>query len=330
MDNPRSRPQASISVPGLPPWMKNTLQKFMQEGQTHIKSVSSTLHKLGRPGTKSTATSTEASEPEPLDFRVKLEKQLQAWRENNQWVEPAPKIEVTVPKGSLCHLDATAEVGLPPDAVFDIVIDPDNKNVFKNIKEVRYRKILEDEGHRQLVEVEQAAIWRFLWWSGTISVRVFVEQDRHNHTVKFRLAKEGFMKKFEGSWKLEPLFVDQEACVISKPTTLEEYESCSDGKGRVASLIKLQQLVQPALVPPPPISWYVRGITARTTEMMVEDLQAEVKRIREGSIPRSLKSNEGNSQQIIGALKDSISLPQDIEIDIDDAEANKHQRTRTR
>lgn len=42
--------------------------------------------------------------------------------------------QVTVPKGSLCHLDATAEVGLPPDAVFDIVIDPDNKNVFKNIK----------------------------------------------------------------------------------------------------------------------------------------------------------------------------------------------------
>lgn len=52
-----------------------------------------------------------------------------------------------------------------------------------NVQEVKYRKILEDEGHRQLVEVEQAAIWRFLWWSGTISVRVFVEQDRHNHTV---------------------------------------------------------------------------------------------------------------------------------------------------
>lgn len=320
MDNQRTRPQASISVPGLPPWMKNTLQKFMQEGQTHIKSVSSTLHKLGCPGTKGTVKSTEVSEPKPLDFRVKLEKQLQAWRENRHWVEPAPKIEVTVPKGSLCHLDATAQVGLPPDAVFDIVIDPENKNVFKNIKEVKYRKILEDEGHRQLVEVEQAAIWRFLWWSGTISVRVFVEQDRRNHTMKFHLAKEGFMKKFEGSWRLEPLFVDQEACVISKPTTLEEYESCSHGKGRVASLIKLEQLVQPALVPPPPISWYVRGITARTTEMMVEDLQAEVKRIREGSIPPSLKSIEGNNQQIVGASKDPISLPQDIQIDVEDAE----------
>lgn len=320
MDNQRSRPQASISVPGLPPWMKNTVQKFMQEGQTHIKSVSSALHKLGCPGTKGTVKSTEAGEPKPLDFRVKLENQLQAWRENSHWVDPAPKIEVTVPKGSLCHLDATAQVGLPPDAVFDIVIDPENKNVFKNIKEVKYRKLLEDEGHRQLVEVEQAAIWRFLWWSGTISVRVFVEQDRRNHTMKFRLAKEGFMKKFEGSWTLEPLFVDQEGCIISKPTTLEEYESCSHGKGRVASLIKLQQLVQPALVPPPPISWYVRGITARTTEMMVEDLQAEVKRIREGSIPPSLKSIEGNNRQIVGASKDPISLPQDIQIDAEDAQ----------
>lgn len=41
-----------------------------------------------------------------------------------------------------------------------------------------------DEGHRQVVEVEQSAIWRFLWWSGTISVCVFVDQNRKDHTVK--------------------------------------------------------------------------------------------------------------------------------------------------
>jgi hypothetical protein len=46
------------------------------------------------------------------------------------------------------------------------------------------RKVLIDEGSRQVVEVEQAAMWRFLWWSGTISVHVIVDQDRKNHTVQ--------------------------------------------------------------------------------------------------------------------------------------------------
>lgn len=39
-----------------------------------------------------------------------------------------------MPKGSLCNLKASVDVGLPPDAVYNIVTDPDNKRVFKNIK----------------------------------------------------------------------------------------------------------------------------------------------------------------------------------------------------
>lgn len=42
--------------------------------------------------------------------------------------------QVSVPKGSLCNLKVNVNVGLPPDAVYNIVIDPDNKKVFKNIK----------------------------------------------------------------------------------------------------------------------------------------------------------------------------------------------------
>ncbi|GLJ21247.1 hypothetical protein SUGI_0389910 [Cryptomeria japonica] len=306
MDNQNApSPFARIS---LPPWMNNALHKVMQDGQACVKSMSSQLHKLGCPPRKDgvNAKPTKGREPKALDFKAKLAKQLQAWRENNEWVDTSPKIEVTVPKGTLCNLKAIVQVGLPPDAVFDIVIDPENKRVFKNIKEVTYRKVLEDDGYRQLVEVEQAAMWRFLWWSGTIAVRVYVDQDRRNHIVRFHLAKEGFMKKFEGRWKLEPIFVDEEVCTISKPSTLEEYELCSRGKGRVASLIKLEQLVQPALLPPPPISWYVRGITARTTEMLVEDLQAEVKRLREGLIPSPLITNEGKLPEAGDASRHSI------------------------
>lgn len=43
-------------------------------------------------------------------------------------------LQVTVPKGSLCNLDVGVNVGLPPEAVYNIVTDPDNKRVFKNIQ----------------------------------------------------------------------------------------------------------------------------------------------------------------------------------------------------
>ncbi|KAK7251044.1 hypothetical protein RIF29_33913 [Crotalaria pallida] len=39
-------------------------------------------------------------------------------------------------------------------------------------QEVISREVLVDEGHRQVVELEQAAIWRFLWWLAAILIEV--------------------------------------------------------------------------------------------------------------------------------------------------------------
>lgn len=50
-------------------------------------------------------------------------------------------------------------------------------------QEVISRRVLVDEGSRQVVELEQAALWRFLWWSGTISVHVLVDQNRADNSV---------------------------------------------------------------------------------------------------------------------------------------------------
>jgi hypothetical protein len=44
------------------------------------------------------------------------------------------QLQVTVPQGSLCNLNLRFEAGLPPDAVYNIIIDPENKRVFTNIK----------------------------------------------------------------------------------------------------------------------------------------------------------------------------------------------------
>ncbi|KAL6351389.1 hypothetical protein AAG906_035181 [Vitis piasezkii] len=183
---------------------------------------------------------------------LNLEKQLQHWKENPVWTEQPPEIKVSVPKGSLCNLSVEVDVGLPPDAVYNIVIDPDNKRVFKNIKEVISRRVLLDEGLRQVVEVEQAALWRFLWWSGTISVHVIVDQNREDHSMKFTQVKTGFMKRFEGCWRVKPVFVDEKSCFPFKPKTWDEYYSCTGGKGRIGSKVSLEQLIQPAIVPPHP------------------------------------------------------------------------------
>jgi hypothetical protein len=43
--------------------------------------------------------------------------------------------------------------------------------------------VLEDDGNRQLVEVEQLGRWHFLMISGTFSSRVMVEQNRQEHQV---------------------------------------------------------------------------------------------------------------------------------------------------
>jgi hypothetical protein len=59
--------------------------------------------------------------------------------EDEAWVpaefarEP-PVLEVTQPKGSFCQIDARFSVALNPDGVYNIITDPNNRRVFKNIK----------------------------------------------------------------------------------------------------------------------------------------------------------------------------------------------------
>lgn len=127
--------------------------------------------------------------------------------------------------------------------------------------------------------------------------------------MKFKQVKTGFMKKFEGCWRVEPLFVDEKTCYPFKPKTKEEYNACTGGKGRIGSKVSLQQILQPAIVPPPPISWYLRGITSRTTEMLVNDLLAETARIRGGF---EAEMSKGESQEISDNNQNLVDNTSDI------------------
>lgn len=57
----------------------------------------------------------------------------EAWAPSEVLYEP-PLLKVTQPKGSFCTIDARFAVSLDPDGVYDIIIDPNNRHVFKNIK----------------------------------------------------------------------------------------------------------------------------------------------------------------------------------------------------
>ncbi|GAQ85837.1 hypothetical protein KFL_002570050 [Klebsormidium nitens] len=184
------------------------------------------------------------------------------------WVDEQPQIEVEVPKGCFCNLYCKFKVGLHPDGVYGIISDPDNKRIFKNIKETVRRDILEDDGVQQRVMMEQAAMWRFLVFSGTFNVTLDILQNEKERFMKYKLAKSGFMKNFEGSWEIEP----------------HNYLSpnSKDGVEGTASMVTIRQNIQPAMVPPPPFSGYVRGITVQATRDLLRDLQHEAERIRLG------------------------------------------------
>lgn len=261
--------------------MPSPLREALQGAQESVNTWGLNLQQLlNRKNNLDSVQQSASVVPALNSFEKDSSRQLEAWNKNSAWTDEPPVLKVTVPKGTLCLLETNFQIGLPPDDLFDIITDPGNKHVFKNIKEVTYRKVLEDAGHRQLVEVEQSAIWRFLCFSGTLSISVFVDQNKKTHSVSFHLSKEGFMRRFEGTWDIKPIYVDAPQCALMNSP--ESDPACTSS--RVASDVTLKQIVQPRLLPPPPISWYIRGISSKQTESLVEDLQVEAKNLREGDV----------------------------------------------
>ncbi|KFK44445.1 hypothetical protein AALP_AA1G257400 [Arabis alpina] len=84
-----------------------------------------------------------------------------------------------------------------------------------------------------------------------------------------------FMKVFEGSFKVEPIYVDQKRlCKHMVPKTQKEYKKCSGGQGKIASKVVMDQYFQPyPLLNLPPFSWYIREKTIKTTKNLLESLQ---------------------------------------------------------
>lgn len=111
--------------------------------------------------------------------------------------------------------------------------------------------------------------------------------------LNFDLAKKGgMMRKFTGAWKIEPMTAS-EAAPDNLPTTAAAAEG-SPAPGSddpiVGSWVTFQQVVEPSITPPWPLSSYIRGITEKIVRDMLADLQRECQRLAELQKPSTSPS----------------------------------------
>ncbi|XP_019095154.1 PREDICTED: uncharacterized protein LOC109130226 [Camelina sativa] len=224
------------------------------------------------------------NEEEPSYDEEEMKRQDELWKaaqKKHPWYDAPPKVKVTTKKG-LCHMNIELTFGLTPDGVFELFTSPNNGSLFfdmdmngRPLLATKSRKVLKKDGPRQTVKLVKAVAWDFLWWSGYFPIKLIVDVNKKDLTAKYKKEKMMFMKVFKGNWKIEPLYVDSERlCKQKEPKSLQEYKTCSGGQGRVASKVTMDQYFQP--YPPfnlPPISWFIRDITIRTTETLLKMLQ---------------------------------------------------------
>ncbi|XP_010477665.1 PREDICTED: uncharacterized protein LOC104756732 isoform X2 [Camelina sativa] len=188
---------------------------------------------------------------------------------------------VTTKKG-LCHMHIELTVGLPPEGVYDLFANPNNFPFFRIDNETgrellqnKSRKVLMKDGPRQVVQLEKALTYDFLWWYRAFPFTLIADENQKEFTAKYKKEKMMFMKVFEGSWKIEPLYVDSERlCKEREPKSREEYKRCSGGQGKVASKVTMDQYFQPySFLNLPPSSWYIRRITIKTTKRLLKQIQ---------------------------------------------------------
>ncbi|KFK44440.1 hypothetical protein AALP_AA1G256800 [Arabis alpina] len=219
---------------------------------------------------------------------AELETQTKLWafpKKKHPWHDAPAKVKVKTEKG-ICHLNIEYTLGWPPLGVSEMLTNPRNIYFFHSFegKDFRQRlenkstKVLKKDGPRQITEVHKFLRWKLFSWFGSIPIHIIIDENHQNLTANYKKEKMKYMKVFEGSWKIEPLYVDQERLCKSRSQISEkEYKKCSHGQGRIGSKVTMELIFQPScLLNLPPVSWLVREITIKTTKVLLEDLRKHV------------------------------------------------------
>ncbi|KAA8492629.1 hypothetical protein FVE85_8136 [Porphyridium purpureum] len=151
--------------------------------------------------------------------------------------------------------------GLDADTTYQLLVHPENHHIFKNQRKAQSRVVEYDNRVEQRVNIVQAAQWRFLMFSGTFFVNLIVVQNKRTRTVAFRLAKPGFMNRFEGLWEIKP-----------RPK--------GDKLGK--SEIILKQSLELCVSPPPGMGYLVRRVSAHVTSQVFKEFFTETENIVAG------------------------------------------------
>ncbi|EOA29164.1 hypothetical protein CARUB_v10025431mg [Capsella rubella] len=215
-----------------------------------------------------------------------LKRQTRLWivpndHNKHPWYDAPATVKVKTKKG-VCHLKIEFTLGWPPHGVYEMLTNPRNLNFFDLFdREFRQRldnestKVLKKDGPRQVTDVKKTLRWKVLGCTIAIPIHLIIDENHKNLTANYKKEKMKCMKVFEGSWKVKPLYADQERLCKSKSRINdEEYKRCSNGKGRIGSKVTMEHIFQPcSLLNVPPISWFIRKITIRTVKDLLEDLR---------------------------------------------------------
>ncbi|KAJ4889696.1 hypothetical protein Rs2_29444 [Raphanus sativus] len=230
-----------------------------------------------------------ASDPKYYDSDERV-RQAGLWMSENKkhpWHDEPAKVKVKT-KNGICHLNIYFTLGRPPQSVYEMFTDPRNVGFFHSMGKYKNHwrtrldtiatKVLKKDGPRQITEVEKVLRWKILGYNGTIPIHLIIDENHQKVSATYKKVKVKHMKVFEGSWKMEPLYVDQERlCKSRSHISEDEYKKCSGGKGRIGSKVTMEHIFQPSsLLNVPPISWFIRGIAVKVTKTLIQDLREHV------------------------------------------------------
>ncbi|KFK44439.1 hypothetical protein AALP_AA1G256700 [Arabis alpina] len=167
-----------------------------------------------------------AVDPKYFD-RAEVTTQVRLWTVLNHkhpWHDAPPMVKVKTEKG-ICHLNIEYTLGWPPQGVYEMLTNPRNVPFFHLFDgedfpqrlENKSTKVLKKDGPRQITEVDKFLRWKLFSWSGGVPIHLIIDENHQNLTAKYKKEKMKYMKVFEGSWKVEPLYVDQER-LLSTPS----------------------------------------------------------------------------------------------------------------
>ncbi|XP_024008246.1 uncharacterized protein LOC112084063 [Eutrema salsugineum] len=257
---------------GFGVWINQNTQQPLKAESTRSENV------------KSTSKSEKDSNNQELYYdKDEQLRQGKLWKDaekKHPWYDAPPRVKVAT-KNGICHMSIELTMGYPPETVYELFTNPNNGKFFdmdmfgRQLLENKSRKVLKKDGPREIAETKKAVAMNFLWWSGSIPITLIVDENKKDLTAKYKKEKMMFMKVFEGSYKVEPLYVDSERlCMHMKPKSKEEYRKCSGGQGKIASKVIMDQYFQPSFpFNLPPISCYIRETTINTTKTLLQMLQ---------------------------------------------------------